>query len=125
MATFTRPRAANSREQKKFGDLIRLHREDLREVGKRMGRSKTASLAFLEQRLGRLQPQELDRERLIQFGRERAGEGAGPVTLAINLGYIKTILSHAAAVHGISVPTENVDLHRARKAWSRGKRSRT
>ena len=106
------PLAANSREQRRFGDLIRLHREDLREVGKRIGRSKTASLAFLEQRLGRLQLQELDRERLVQFGKERAGEGAGPVTLGIDLGYIKTILSHAAAVHGIFVSTESVDLAR-------------
>jgi len=80
---------------------IRLHRADLQEVGKRMGRSKTASLIFLEKRLGRFKLPELDRERLIQFGKERAREGAGPVTLGIDLGYIKTILSHAAAVHGI------------------------
>lgn len=42
--------AASSREQRAFGDLIRLHREDLREVGKRIGRSKTASLAAGEPR---------------------------------------------------------------------------
>ena len=41
------------REAKTFGDIIRLHRADLQEVGKRIGRSKTASLAFLERRLGR------------------------------------------------------------------------
>lgn len=106
------PLAVNLREQRIFGDLIRLHRDDLREVGKRIGRSKTASLAFLEERLGRLHLQELDRDRLIQFGKERAAEGAGPVTLGIDLGYIKTILSHAAAVHGVFVSTEGVDLAR-------------
>ena len=99
------------REARTFGDLIRLHRADLQEVGKRIGRSKTASLTFLERRLGRLRLSELDRERLIQFGKERAREGAGPVTLGIDLGYIKTILCHAAAVHGMAM-SETGDQHR-------------
>jgi hypothetical protein len=86
---------------KHFGDLITLHRENLQEVGKRIGRSKAASLAFLDLRLGRLRIPELDRGRLIQFGKDRAREGAGPVTIGIDLGYIKTILLHAAAVHGV------------------------
>lgn len=79
----------NSRDAKTFGDLIKLHRGDLKEVGKRIGRSKAASLAFLERRLGRLRISELDREKLIQFGKKRARVGAGPVTLGIDLGYIK------------------------------------
>ena len=106
------PFTTSSREARTFGDLVRLHRTDLSEVGKRTGRSKTASLAFLERRLGRLRLPELDRERLIQFGKERAVEGAGPVTLGIDLGYIKTILSHAAAVHGIILSTQGIDLAR-------------
>ena len=101
-----------SRETKTFVDLIQLHREDLLDVGKRIGRSKSASLAFLERRLDRLRIPELDRERLIQFGKERAREGAGPVTLGIDLGYIKTILSHAAAVHGVIVSIEPIALAR-------------
>jgi integrase len=100
------------REARTFGDLIRLHRADLQEVGKRLGRSKSASLTFLERRLGQLRLPDLDRERLIQFGKERAREGAGPVTVGIDLGYIKTILSHAAAVHGIVVSTESIGLAR-------------
>lgn len=100
------------REARTFGDLVQLHRSDLQEVGKRIGRSKTASLTFLELRLGRLRLSELDRERLIQFGKDRAREGAGPVTLGIDLGYIKTILCHAAAVHGIVAPTESINLAR-------------
>jgi hypothetical protein len=47
----------------------------------------------LERKLGRLRIPELSRERLIQFGKERAREGAGPRTLGIDLGYIKTVLS--------------------------------
>lgn len=59
----------------------------------------------------------LDRERLILLGRvllgrERAAQGAGPVTLGINLGTIKLILSHAAAVHGLPVKVGPVDLAR-------------
>ena len=40
------------RDARTFGDLIRLHMADLREVGKPIGRSKAASLRFLESRLG-------------------------------------------------------------------------
>ena len=109
--------ARRSRDAKSFGDLVRLHREDLHEVGKPIGRSKAASLNSLEGKLGQLRLQELGREKLIQFGKERAREGAGPVTLAIDLGYIKTILSHAAAVHGVVVSMEAVVL--ARIALSR------
>jgi hypothetical protein len=42
-------------------------------------------------------------------GKERALEGAGPVTVGIDLGYIKTILSHAAAVHSVVLSTEPID----------------
>lgn len=54
----------------------------------------------------------LDRERLIRFGRERAKQGAGPVTLGIDIGTIKLVLSHAAAVHGLQVRVDQVDLAR-------------
>ena len=104
--------ARGSRDAKTFGDLIKLHREDLQGVGKRIGRSKGVSLTFLEHRLGRLRIPELDRGWLIQFGKERASEGAGPVTVGIDLGYIKTILSHAAAVHGVVLSIEPIVLAR-------------
>jgi hypothetical protein len=45
--------ASRAYETKTFDDLVRLHRDDLREVGKPLGRSKAASLAFLEHRLVR------------------------------------------------------------------------
>ena len=104
--------AKSSWDAKTFGDLINPHREDLREVGKPIGRSKAASLNLLEKRLGPLRILELDRARLIQFGKARAREGAGPVTLGTDLGYIKTILSHAAAVHGVTLSTEPIALAR-------------
>ena len=67
---------------------------------------------FLDGRLGHLRYTELDRERLTKFGKERAAEGAGPVTAGMDLGYIKSILTHAAAVHGIAVSVEPLDLAR-------------
>ena len=100
------------RAAKTFGELIRLHMEDFSEVGKPLGRSKAASLRFLERRLGKRKIPELDRERLIEFARAPAREGAGPVTLSIDLGYINTILSQAAAAHRVRLSTEPIDLAR-------------
>jgi hypothetical protein len=73
-----------SRDVQLFGDLVALHRQDLKEVGKDIGRSKTASLTFLDERLGHLRLPELDRERFIKFGKARALEGTGPVTVGID-----------------------------------------
>ena len=73
---------------------------------------QSGDITLLEHRLGRFRISELDRERIIQFGKARAREGAGPVTLGIDLGYIKTILSHAAAVHGVVLSTEPIALAR-------------
>jgi hypothetical protein len=54
----------------------------------------------------------LSRERLIEFGRKRAKQGAGPATLAIDMSFIRTIITHAAAVHGIEVSAEEARLAR-------------
>lgn len=96
-----------------FGELIDLHIADMKEVGKAPGRSKDATLRMLKRRLGRLRLEQLDRERLLRFGRERAAEGAGPVTLSVDIGYIKTIIVGAAAIHGLNISAEPVDLARA------------
>ena len=46
---------------------------------------------------------DLDRELLIDFGKARAKNGAGPMTLSIDLGYIRTLLAYGTAVHGLSL----------------------
>lgn len=71
------------------------------DVGKVPLRSKAANLNLLRRELGKCNMAALDRDRLIRFGRDRAAQGAGPVTLGIDIGLIKLILSHAAAVHGL------------------------
>jgi len=106
------PVAARARGVKTFGDLIDLHIEDMKEVGKTFGRTKSATLEMLHQELGILKVNELDREWLIKFGRRRASDGAGPVTLGMYIGAIKLVISHAAAVHGLPVTVEAVDLAR-------------
>jgi integrase len=96
----------------KFGELVRLHIEDMTAVGKPPRRSKAATLDMLQRELGTIKIMALDRERLIQFGRARSEAGAGPVTLGIDIGAIGLVLSHAAAVHGLSVSTDQVALAR-------------
>jgi integrase len=95
-----------------FGDLIDLHIADMTEVGRTPGRSKSATLEMLKRELGKKPLTDLDRDRLIKFGRKRAAEGAGPVTVSMDIGAIKLVLSHAAAVHGLSASVEPVDLAR-------------
>ncbi len=95
-----------------FGSLIDLHLRDLHEVGKPVRRSKAAVMKALRLTLGGVHIPKLDRARLIEYGKKRARQGAGPATLAIDFSFIRTILSHAAAVHGIDVATEDVRLAR-------------
>ncbi len=66
--------ASGFRDANTFADVVQLHREDLKEVGKRIGRSKAASLGFLERRLGRLR---LSRARSRTPDPIREGPGAG------------------------------------------------
>ena len=106
------PTGRRARDAKTFGALIDLHIDDMKDVGKAPGRSKSATLEMLHRELGPLKTSELTRERLIRFGRDRAKRGAGPVTLGQDIGAIKLVVSHAAAVHGFEVSTEPVQLAR-------------
>lgn len=95
-----------------FSQLIDLHIADMLDVGKALRRSKTYSLDQLKARLGHVRLEVLDRERIIQFARERRAEGAGPSTISADISYIKTVLLHAFAVHGLPVSLDQVDLAR-------------
>ena len=63
-----------------FGDLVDLHIADMCAVGKPPRRSKAATLATLKRDLGKEKIGHLDRHKLIEYGRKRADQGAGPVT---------------------------------------------
>lgn len=111
------PRQSQVARVKTFGQLVDLHVADMASVGKAPRRSKDAVLKALRKSLGRKTIAEMDREAIIQFGKARAAAGAGPLTLSIDVGMIKLVLSHAAAVHGLAVRVDQVDL--ARLALSR------
>lgn len=95
-----------------FASLIDLHIEDMAAVGKPLRRSKDHVLRRLREELGGTSLSNLTRERLVLYGRQRAKAGAGPATLAVDISFIGTILTHAAAVHGVQVNTEAVTLAR-------------
>ncbi len=95
-----------------FGDLFDLHIDDMCAVGKPPRRSKAATLATLQNDLGKERIGHIDRAMLIEYGRKRPKKGAGPVTLGIDIGVIKMIITHAAAVHGLDISSEPVDLAR-------------
>ncbi len=97
---------------KTLGALIDLHIADMKEVGKPIGRTKAYSLELLRNRLGQSRLENLDREQVIQFGKNRAGEGAGPVTVSMDIGYLRTLLTDGAAIHGLPLSPEQVDLAR-------------
>jgi hypothetical protein len=63
-----------------FADLIALHLDDLAQVGKPVRRSKSMVLKALKASLGRVNLKDITRDRLIEFGRKRAAQGAGPAT---------------------------------------------
>ena len=93
-----------------FGDIIDLHIADMCEVGKPPRRSKAATLSKLKRDLDKERIGHLDRQKLIDYGKMRAEQGAGPVTLGIDIGVIKMIITHAASVHGLGISPEPVDL---------------
>jgi hypothetical protein len=96
---------------KTIGDLIDIHIADMAEVGKPLRRSKAFSPKLLKARLGRTNVGALTQDVLVELGRARAKEGAGPgpVTVASDFSYLGIVILHAAAVHGVDVTKEPVD----------------
>lgn len=106
------PVGRQATSQSTLGDLIDQHITDLTTYGKHLRRSKDAALARLKRELGDEPLSGLTRERLVEYGRQRRTEGAGPATLAIDFSFIGTVLTHASALHGLSVDTESVRMAR-------------
>ncbi len=89
-----------------FGDLIDLHITDMCEVGKpprreprppRSRRSSAISGVSNRNAVGKEKIGHLDRQKLIDYGKMRAEQGAGPVTLNIYIGAITRVITLAAA----------------------------
>lgn len=90
----------------KFNDL------SMKEVRRAPRRTKAFTLDALKTKLGKLTLKDPTPERLIQIGKARAKERAGLETISMDIGYIKLIVSHAAAVHGTVVQVAPIDLAR-------------
>ena len=106
------PKSPDPKSVRTFAKIIDLHISDCLEVGKTVRRSKAAVLEALKFSIGPTRISDLRRNKLIEFDKKRAKEGAGPATLAIDFSFIGTLLTHAAAVHGIEVYPEEVKLAR-------------
>ena len=111
------PKATSPKQVHTFSDVVTLHVRDMQEVGKKIGRSKEAVLKSLKISLGMYRVEDINRTALIEYGKKRAKAGAGPATLAIDFSFIGTLLTHAAAVHG--VPTSPQEVKLARVALNR------
>ncbi len=70
------------RRRKTIGYLIDFHISDLSEVGKPVRNSKRAVLNSFKKDLGAVQISNLDRTQIIKYGKKRAKQSAGPVTLS-------------------------------------------
>ena len=79
------PQPSRIARKNTFGDVIHLHIDDMKEVGKAPGRSKAATFDMLKRELGKKTITELDRAYLVKFGRTRAGQRRGSVTLSMDM----------------------------------------
>jgi integrase len=69
-------RSRPSEQHRIFSDLIALRLDDLAQVGKPVRRSKSMVLKALKTSLRGVNLKDITRERLIEFGRKRAADGA-------------------------------------------------
>ncbi len=108
-----KPKSTRIADKRTLVDLIDLHIEDLKSVGKKIGRTKLDMLKMLKaDPVGKSKFAELDRLPLIAFGKRRAKGGAGPVTVGMYIGTIKTVLISVAALHDIETKPDQVDVAR-------------
>lgn len=109
-----KPKTTRIADKRTLAHLVDLHIEDLKSVGKKIGRSKLSMLELLKaDPVGKTKFAELDRLKLIAFGKRRAKGGAGPVTVGMYVGTIKTLLVSIAALHDIETRPDQVDVARA------------
>jgi integrase len=99
-------------DRQTLGHLIDLHFADLAELNRSVGRSKEHALFRIKEEIGKTRINDLTREFLVNFAKQRAMSGAGPVTISIDISFIGTMMEHAAAVHGIDVPVDQLRLAR-------------
>jgi integrase len=85
-----------------LGDLLDRYQREVDPI-KRFGRSKVGSLRVLKTGLGTVRLRDLTVQRIIAYARKRQEAGAGPVTVAVDLSYLATVLRTARALWRLSV----------------------
>jgi integrase len=87
-----------------------------REVGARrpFGRTKEFSLRKLQEMLGDVKLSELNSNHVVRFAQQRESQGAGPVTIGIDLSYLGTVLRTMRALTQLNVSDEPVKEAQAR-----------
>ena len=94
-----------------LAELIQQYREELSHV--EFGKNKTAVLTALENKLGHHTLAELSDDRLTQYIKDRRREGAGGVTIAIDLTYLGGIFKTARQIWKIPVSMDAITTARA------------
>lgn len=86
-------------------NLDGLIRRYIEEVGalKPFGRTKVAALAKLRAELGHRRLSRLTSQDIVEYAHARRAEGAGPVTVALELSYLGTVLKTARALWRLHV----------------------
>ena len=87
------------------GDLIARYIEELYPT-KKWGRSKTADLARLKKELGTVAVDKLNAAHVVKVFRDRHDEGAGPVTVSAQCGYLVGVLKVARSLWHLDVPLQ-------------------
>ena len=85
-----------------LGELIERYEREIDPI-RRFGRTKASSLRLLKQELGTTRLRDITAHRLIRWGRDRHANGAGPVTIAVDLSYLGTVLRTARALWRLSI----------------------
>lgn len=85
-----------------LGELLDRYEREIDPI-KRFGRSKANSLGLIKAGLGTTRLRDLTAARIIAFARERHAAGAGPVTVAVDLSYLGTVLRTARALWRLSI----------------------
>jgi integrase len=71
---------------------------------KRWGRTKDFSLAAIKAKLGREAVSTLTSDTMVAYARKRAAEGAGPVTVQMDIAYLGNVLRVARSVWKLPIP---------------------
>jgi integrase len=87
------------------GDLIDRYIAELYPK-KRWGRSKTADLARIKKDLGSIAAGQLNARHIVENFEQRSDEGAGPVTISAQAGYLVGVLKYARSMWFLDVPVQ-------------------